>query len=163
MSKLIPAPLRETVSQLRDGVMETFDRFLPDRWKQEQTLAAQPSGFANFASLFAQGGPAVDVYEDAESLHVNAELPGLQETDFAVELQGEHLVLRGEKKSSSERSDEGCHYAERAYGSFVRRIHLPCEILEDKVSATFKNGVLCVTLPKPENAKARKIQIKIDQ
>jgi HSP20 family protein len=160
MSKLIPAQLKETVGQLREGVAEAFDRFLPDRWKGEQTLA-QPSSLASIATLFAQGGPAVDVYEDAEAVHINAELPGLQENDFSVELQGGNLVIRGEKRASIVSNERDCHYSECSYGSFTRRIHLPCEINEDQVAATFKNGVLSVTLPKPENAIARKVQVTV--
>ena len=106
--------------------------------------------------------PRVDVSETDESMLVTAELPGMEEKDIQISLENEALVISGEKKNDVEEKGKNFHRVERSYGSFQRVIPLVTDIDEDKVNATFKNGVLTVTLPKtPAAAKqARKISIK---
>ena len=103
------------------------------------------------------GLPRVELSENDKEIRVTAELPGMEEKDIEISLDNHQLVIRGEKKS--ETSDEERGYSERSYGRFERRIGLPRGIERDKVAATFKNGVLTVTLPKREEVKARKIQV----
>jgi HSP20 family protein len=88
---------------------------------------------------------------------VTAELPGLEEKDF-----GGHdsvLTLRGEKRSEQAGEREGQHFTERVYGAFRRGIELPVEVQSDKASASFKNGVLAITLPKSDASKVRSIPV----
>jgi HSP20 family protein len=104
------------------------------------------------------GWPHIEVSETENELCVSAELPGLEDKDVQVELSNGYLVVKGEKKTETE--DNGRLFNERYYGRFERRI--PVEDIEpDKVSATFKNGVLTVTLPKTASAREQVRRIAI--
>jgi HSP20 family protein len=72
------------------------------------------------------------------------------------------LTIKGEKKHEREEKDENFHLVERSYGSFTRSVRLPIEVQSDKITASFKNGVLRVTLPKSEEAKKKEIKIKVE-
>lgn len=93
-------------------------------------------------------------------LQVSAELPGLDEKEVEVVVEDGVLTIREEKKSETE--DKGRRFSERYYGRFQRSIALPFQVEEDKAEATFKNGVLSVTLPKSPNAKDRAKRIAIN-
>ncbi len=113
-------------------------------------------------ALFGPGpfAPEVDVTEKEGELRVCVELPGVDEKDIDLSLSEDALTVRGEKKAEKEEKERGRHYVERTYGAFERRIPLPCEIAPDKANASFKNGVLTVTLPKSAKASsAKKIAI----
>jgi HSP20 family protein len=105
--------------------------------------------FAGFDRLSAL--PHLELGETDKEIRVTAELPGMDEKDVEIFVEDGALTLRGEKKSEVEDQDRG--YSERSYGRFERRIGLPRGIERDKVSATFKNGVLTVTLPRTEAAE----------
>lgn len=104
--------------------------------------------------------PAVDVSETEEAVRVNAELPGMAPEDVEVHVENNYLVLRGEKKAQRKEKKENAVHSECSFGSFSRSIPLPAEIQSDKVTATFKNGVLTVTLPKSEKVQTRRISIE---
>jgi len=95
--------------------------------------------------------PNLELAETDRDIRVTAELPGLDEKDVDITVEEGVLTLRGEKKSEVEDKDRG--YTERSYGRFERRIGLPRGVDRDKAVATFRNGVLTVTLPKTEAAK----------
>jgi HSP20 family protein len=103
--------------------------------------------------------PAVDIAETDKEILVTAELPGLDEKDLDVSLRGNHLYIRGEKKAEKEEKGEHYYHKESSYGAFHRAIHLPVEVEEDKIEATYKKGVLKITLPK--SAEALKTRKKI--
>ena len=103
--------------------------------------------------------PHVELSETDKALKVTAELPGLEETDVEVQLAGGALIIRGEKKVESE--GDGKVFSERYYGSFERQIPLD-GVQEDKAEASFKNGVLTVTLPKSEDARQNVRRIAIN-
>jgi HSP20 family protein len=107
----------------------------------------------------------IDVSETDTEIRVTAELPGVDQKDIDVTLSGDRLTIRGEKKSESEK-DEGSegrkyHRVERAYGMFERSMTLPFAAEADAVTASFKDGVLAVTVAKPKEVKAgtRKVEI----
>ena len=105
--------------------------------------------------------PRTDVRETDDAVLVTAEMLGLEEKDFELNLTEGFLTLMGEKRHDYEEKEEGAvHRVERGYGSFQRTIQLPCEVVAEEVTAEFRNGVLTVTLPKTERAKARKIEVK---
>lgn len=108
--------------------------------------------------------PTVDVSENDNEIKVAAELPGLAEADIDVSLEHNVLTISGEKKHESEDKGDNYHRIERSYGTFRRSIALPEGIDADKVDATFKNGVLSVTLPKTPEAQqeVKKIAVKTD-
>jgi HSP20 family protein len=106
------------------------------------------------------GWPNVEISETDKELRVAAELPGLEEKDVEVLLADDVLTLRGEKKAEVE--DKERQFSERFYGRFERRIPLGTEVEEDKVAASFKNGVLTVTLPKSASAQTKTKRIAIN-
>lgn len=103
--------------------------------------------------------PRIDVLEREAEYLVTAELPGLEEKDFQLEVHGNALTLSGEKRSELEQERKGWRWAERSYGSFRRSIQLPTDVASDQASATYKNGVLTITLPKAEHARVRHIPV----
>ena len=105
--------------------------------------------------------PSVDVTETKDNLLIKAELPGLEAKDVNVSVSGDILTIKGEKKKEEEEKDEHYYHCERYCGSFQRSFRLPVDVQADKVEATFDKGVLKVTLPKAEEAKKKKIEVKV--
>ena len=106
--------------------------------------------------------PTVDVTETDGNVMVKAELPGMDPKDIDIDITGDVLTLKGEKKSEEEKKDERYYFRERHYGSFQRTFQLPAGVDNDKVDANFKNGVLTVRIPKSEESKQKKIEIKAE-
>jgi HSP20 family protein len=104
--------------------------------------------------------PAVNVWEDADQVFVEAELPGVDANALDIQVTGgNQLTLRGERTPKLPEKAV-LHRQERGYGSFSRVLTLPFPVNADKVDAQFSNGVLVIKLPKHEAAKARKINVK---
>jgi HSP20 family protein len=117
---------------------------------------------APFGSFRASEGldwPNIDVDETETDIRVTAELPGLEEKDISLEIANGMLLISGEKKSETEDRDR--RFSERYYGRFERRIPLD-DVEQDKASASFKNGVLTVTVPKSREARANVRRIAIN-
>ena len=110
------------------------------------------TGGAAASAAWDQFAPRVDISETDEEFRVTAELPGLEEKDFEVSREGDVLTIKGEKKVAHEEQREGYTHVETFGGSFNRAFRLPVEVDPNAVKADFKNGVLTVTLPKPEEA-----------
>jgi HSP20 family protein len=106
--------------------------------------------------------PQVDVVENEGEFRVVAELPGLEEKDVEVLLDGTLLTLRGEKKVERKDEEAGTLHAERLHGRFQRVLDLGSEVQRDKVTAAFRNGVLTVTLPKNPEAAAKAKRIPVN-
>lgn len=99
--------------------------------------------------------PKVDVKESDGEVRVTAELPGVEEKDVEVSVSGDMLTIKGEKKEEKEEKGEERYRLERTYGSFRRTFALPCEVDSAKATATYKKGVLTITLPKAAAAKPK--------
>lgn len=136
--------------EFRSEVDRLFDRFFED-------FGLRPLSWAGEYGAFQ---PKVDVAETESEIQVSAELPGLEEKDIEVSLGDGTLTLKGERRWESEDKGKDYHRREQAYGSFHRVIPLPAEVDADKANASFKNGVLTVTLPKAAAARSRKIEIE---
>jgi HSP20 family protein len=106
--------------------------------------------------------PAVDVAETEDAISVKVEAPGVHKDDIKISVTNNVLTVRGEKKMEKETSEENYHRIERAYGSFVRSLELPTIVQADKVTASFKDGVLTIVLPKSEEVKPKEIAIEGD-
>ncbi|MDK1032813.1 MAG: Hsp20/alpha crystallin family protein [Planctomycetia bacterium] len=104
--------------------------------------------------------PALDVAERDESIIVKAELPGLTRDDIDVSVEGNILIISGEKKELEEDKKEEFYHVERRYGTFRRTITLPSDVDPSKIEATYRDGILTVALPKTEEAKPRQIEVK---
>jgi HSP20 family protein len=142
---------RDIFSAMRDDMDRLFERF-------EHGWPRWPVSFGREQRLTV---PELDVRESADSITVEAELPGVDEKDVSVTLANGVLTIKGEKKQEKDEKTENYHVTERSFGSFERSILLPDTIDESKVQAKFDKGVLTVSAAKkPEAVKAeRKIAI----
>jgi HSP20 family protein len=110
--------------------------------------------------FFSRAYPAVNITEDTENYYVRGELPGIKSQDLDVSVVEGRLIIRGEQKLATEDKAASYHRREREGGFFRRIIALPVRVAPDKVSATIKNGVFTISLPKAEETKPRKITVK---
>ncbi|GMU22330.1 MAG: heat-shock protein [Phycisphaerae bacterium] len=105
--------------------------------------------------------PAINVWEDAEAVYAEAELPGVRREDLEITAVGNELTLSG-RRQPAETENVTFHRQERGYGEFTRVLALPVEVDADKIEATLRHGVLTLRLPKAEAARARKITVRAD-
>lgn len=103
--------------------------------------------------------PAVDIFEEGDTLKLQAELPGLDEKEIDLQVENNILTIRGERKREKEFNEDGYFRSERLFGQFSRSFSLPTTVDPEKINASFRNGILSVTLPKKESSKSRKIRI----
>jgi HSP20 family protein len=105
--------------------------------------------------------PLLNISEDRDHIYVRAELPGVKAEDLEITIQDNSLILRGERKIPAEEKQVNYHRRERESGFFRRVVPLPGQISPQKVEATCKDGILIITLAKPEEVKPRQIKVKI--
>jgi HSP20 family protein len=119
-------------------------------------------GVSNGPEGTAAGYPAFDLWEDEDNLYVEAELPGMELSDLEIFVNGDdQLSIKGERKPP-EIEKASWHRRERSFGSFSRLMTLPQNVDAENVQAEFKNGVLTISMPKKEESKPRRIQVKVD-
>ncbi len=134
------------MSRLGEEMNRMFDRY----------------GFRDRLSGGAPSYPALDMWQDDDNLYIEAELPGMKLEDLEIYVSGDNqLGLKG-CRTAAEDEKASWHRRERTYGEFARAISLPCPVDSDKVHATLKHGVLTITLPKIEETKPRRIEVKIE-
>ena len=104
--------------------------------------------------------PAVDIYETENELVLKADLPDVDLKDIDVRVENQTLTIAGERKFEKQDNVAGYHRIERSYGNFTRSFAVPNSFDTEKIAASFKNGVLSVSLPKKEAAKPRQIKIE---
>ena len=132
---------------------ELFDSFTRGFFEMEP--------FENRMTSFA---PRIDVSESDKEINVTAELPGMEEKDVDLSISREALVIKGEKKDEKEEKGKTYYRMERSFGSFTRTVPLPAEADIDRVEASYKKGVLRVSVPKTEKAikETKKISVKAE-
>lgn len=152
--------------------------FAPEAWRPFETLRKEVDrlfedfggedfwrrpfrSLAGFERKLA-ASPAVDITESDKAYEITAELPGLDEKNIQVSLANGGITIKGEKREEKEEKQKDYYVSERRYGSFERYFGLPEGVDADKIDASFKNGVLKVTLPKTAEAQkpAKKIEVK---
>jgi HSP20 family protein len=165
-----------TLHQLREGLNEAWDtlvdgwqrlyrrasgaitRFTPGKKAREddkgagQEIAVRSTGW---------GVLAAEVFDDDDQTVVRLEAPGLEKSDFDLEVLDNYLVVRGEKQIERERTEGRYHVTECAYGRFERAIPLPDEVDPSKARASYKNGVLRIELPKAASRRRRTITVDV--
>lgn len=114
---------------------------------------------ASGASFFEGWEPTLDLYEDKDKITIRAELPGMKREDIEVSLHGSTLVLSGERRHEEENKERENYRSERYFGRFQRTITLPQPVDPNRIQANYRDGVLTITLPKPEEAKPRQIEV----
>jgi HSP20 family protein len=139
-------PFRELRS-LQDEMNRLFSISLPRSFDDE--------GIARGA-----WNPSVDIYENKDQIVLEAELPGMNREDFELTIENNVITLRGERKFEKKEETDNYHRVERAYGAFTRSFTLPQTVTAEGATADYKNGVLRVVLPKREETKAQRIEIK---
>jgi HSP20 family protein len=143
MSSLIP--WRGEVERLRNEMERLYDRFFDLR----------PFHRAEDGDWV----PFLDVSETSTEVIVKAEIPGMESKDIDVSLEGGTLTIKGERKQEHEEKDENFHRIERSYGSFYRSLRLPAEVDSENVKATYKKGILRISLPKTKKETGKKIEV----
>lgn len=137
-----------------------------DRWASLRndldTLFELPfwSGLNRQSQLFSGWTPALDLYQDKDNVTAIVELPGMRKEDIEISLHDGMLSISGERKSDTKKED--ATRTERFYGKFRRSVTLPTQVDSNKVTASYKDGILTVTLPKAEEAKPKQIQINLN-
>lgn len=106
--------------------------------------------------------PAVDIYDDKDSLVITAELPGVDKKDVSVEIKDNIVSIKGERLKDKEINEENYYRKERSYGSFYRAFTLPSAVNSDKINAVFKDGMLKVEIPKSEEDKPKQVSVKVE-
>ncbi|HZU35505.1 MAG TPA: Hsp20 family protein [Gemmataceae bacterium] len=139
-------PLWNQLQQLQSEMNHLFDRW--DRGDGQTSVTAEY--------------PPLNIWEETDALHVEAELPGIDLKDLEIYVTGERqLTIKGERRPVT--IEKGTwHRQERGFGAFARVLTLPIEVNREKVEARLENGILTITLPKRESAKPRKITVKAE-
>ncbi len=139
------------LERLQDRVMRAM-RVSPD--------TDQEGG--NSALARADWSPSVDITEDEKEYTITTDLPQIAKDDVKVVVENGSLIIKGERKRETEHKDRKVHRIERSYGSFYRSFSLPEDADGNGVSASFKDGVLRVSLPKNEEKKPKHIEVTVD-
>jgi len=154
-------PLR-SVGRLRREIDRLFEDFGLDYWRSPSRRSIFDVEPLWGRQLSWPAPPAVDITESDKAYEVTAELPGMKEKDIEVKVVHGNLIIKGEKLEEKEEKEKDYYVRDRHFGSFERRFRLPEGVDAEKIEASFKNGVLTVTLPKkPEAQKpAKGIEVK---
>jgi HSP20 family protein len=140
------------------ALMRRFSEEMDQYFEQFGSGRSQSSGAPASSGLFS---PAVEVCEREGQLVICADLPGLTKDDVYVEVTDDALVITGERRSEHEEQQGGMFRSERHYGTFHRQVPLPEGVNADQATATFKDGVLQVTIPAPQRQeRSRRIEIQ---
>ena len=141
MNATLTLPRRRPLSALFDEMFGEFDT--PQQRERRGSL------------------PAMNVAETNEAFRLSFEFPGVAREDVSVEVDGDQLVVSAERKFESEKQEgESFHRVEHRYGKFARSVTLPADVDAERIDASFKNGVLTVTLPKCAPSEMKKIEIR---
>jgi HSP20 family protein len=149
---------------IRYQTPDTAPWLAPDRWSnlrdELNSFFDMPfwSGFGRGSQLFTGWSPALDLYESGDRLTAVVELPGMRKEDVDISLHDGTLTISGERKRESA-NGENAQRSERYVGTFRRSISLPAQVDAGKVTASYENGILTVTLPKAEGAKPKQIKV----
>ncbi len=141
------------LTRMHEELDRLFGQFMPTGFRGLERFAETP---------FGEYSPSVEVKETDKEIKVSAELPGLDEKDVEVRLDGDTLIISGEKSEESEDRDGDLYHSERYYGSFSRAIPLGSEIDLEKAEAKYRKGVLRLRLPKTAAAgsSGHRIEVK---
>jgi HSP20 family protein len=151
-----PFTLMRRISEEMDRLFESFGmgrNFLPDDMTQ-----ARGAGGQGAASLWS---PHLEVCERGGKLLIQVDLPGVKREDVNVQLEPDAVVIQGQRTQESERNERGYYHSERSYGSFYRAVPLPDGIDIDQANATFRNGVLEIEMPLPQQQqRGRRLEVR---
>jgi HSP20 family protein len=145
------------------------------RWDPFQDLRSAQDEMAQMSPMLAHAlglhtqqasgrtsawAPALDISERKDAYLVTVELPGLKPEDLDITMEDGLLTIQGERQFTAESSEQQFHRVERRYGSFRRSITLPAHVMAEGIQASFEDGVLQILVPKAEEAKPKRIQVR---
>ncbi len=140
-------PLKE-VPVLQNRINRLFEDFFPETFIE---------GAKDMAGVW---NPVVDIYDTQDTTVIKADLPGMKKEDITISIEGDVLTLTGERSHDDEVKKENYYRRERAYGMFKREFTLPSTVDHEKITADFKDGVLKIEVPKPEEKKPKTITVQ---
>lgn len=143
-------PFDDIVRSMESEFESLMEDFFRERWPRR--------AFDETSSWF----PRVDIAEDEDNITVTADIPGMKKDDIKITLTDNTLTISGEKKIKRDEKKENYHRVERICGTFSRSFFIPSSVDSEKISASYKDGVLKITLPKKEEAKPKEITIKAE-
>ncbi|MFC1856715.1 Hsp20/alpha crystallin family protein [Thermodesulfobacteriota bacterium] len=147
MMELVRLNPRRNMFSLQSRINRMFDDAVFPAAKDDEGVA------------LCSWNPVVDIYEDDDNIMIKAELPGIDKKDIEVDVKDRVLTLKGERAYDNEVKEEKYYRRERAFGTFVRSFTLPAHVDSEKIKADFKDGVLHISVPKPEADKPHKISV----
>ena len=163
-----------TLNQIRQGASSAWES-LTEGWRELRELAGdaltrfRPKSSRNeietrndhiIKRASRWGLLAAEVADDDHAVHVKVEVPGLDAGDFDIQVRDDLLIIRGEKKLTREESRGHYYVMERAYGQFERAIQLPASVDDDRAKASYRAGVLSISLPKSKTARSRRVEVQ---
>ena len=137
------------IATLQDRINRLFDDAFP-----------RPAG--SDEDLVCAWRPLVDIFETENGIVIQVDLPGVTKEDVSVEVKENVLTIQGERKIETQASDDQYYRRERSCGTFQRSFTMRSIIAPDKIKASFKNGVLKIEIPKPEEEKPRQVSVNIE-
>ncbi|HEX2539670.1 MAG TPA: Hsp20/alpha crystallin family protein [Caldimonas sp.] len=166
--------MNNLTQQLKHGAEQAFES-LSDGWRELRTRAGEAltrfrsnerhgndgGGFEDLPAMGRWSFMAADVIEDDDKMIVRLEVPGMRRDDFHVELHGNVLSVRGEKRIDQQTKKGGYQVVQCAYGEFRRQVPLPVAVKADAAKATYRDGVLRIELPKMEDARPGSISVSV--
>jgi HSP20 family protein len=153
--KMVLYPLREI-----ERLDRQMNRLMRDLWGSEFELPALTGAAETLPAFRGWRMPAVDIKETDKKITVTAEIPGVKKEDISIDVHDSHLEIKAEEKEEKKEEKEGYVYQERREGKFFRSMELPASVNADKTKASYKDGVLTLSLPKAEKAIKKKIAIE---
>jgi HSP20 family protein len=143
------------------AVLPRFGRLTDLRDEIDRLFEAPLAELARTSQLLSGWTPAIDMYEDKDNVYVKMELPGMRREDIDLSLHDGSMSISGERKGENKYKDAEVYRSERFFGRFQRTVALPTFVATDKVKASYKDGILAVTLPKTEEAKPKHIDVNV--
>jgi HSP20 family protein len=138
-----------------------FDRLTSLRDEMNRLFDSSFPGFTRDGGLLSGWSPVLDVYQDKDNVFVKAELPGMKKEEIEISLHEGVLSIAGERKHEEQSKEGETFRSERFFGRFHRSVSLPTAVDSAKVKASYKDGILTVTLPKAEEAKPKQITVSV--
>ena len=147
---MLPVKKRRDAVDVLDWAMAPY--FGLDPWMDPFWIWLRPAG--------VYGAYEVDIWDDAEHVYIEAELPGISKDDIQIIVERNTLSIQGQKKTEELRKDTGVHLRERYYGPFGRRFVLPSAVNTEEIDAVLKDGVLRITLDKIQKLEPKQVEVK---